>query len=433
MITPVHVIGGGLAGSEAAWQLVRRGVPVVLHEMRPLRLTEAHKTDRLAELVCSNSLRSDDALNNAVGLLHEELRRAGSLVMRAADCQPSAGRRGAGRRPRGLFRGYHRGAFRRAPHRDRPRRGRRPAACRVGQCDRGHRPAHLRPAGRGNPRTDRRGCAGLLRCHRADRPFRFDRHGHRLVPVALRQGWPRRQRRRLHQLPDGQGRIRRLRRCASFRRAAQASRLGDNPLFRRLPADRGDGRARPRNAAPRADEAGRADQSARPHGEAPCHRPAPPGQCAGHALQHGRLPDAPALRHPGRHPPHDPGPGQRAIRPAWRPPPQHFPQFTQGVGRPSPIEGGPPVALCRPDHRLRRLRRVGRHRPPCRPHGRRRAARRSDRAAAADHRLRRHPRPYHRRAHVGRRRAGKTFLPADERQFRPVPRYRHDTGARQES
>ncbi|MXN64578.1 methylenetetrahydrofolate--tRNA-(uracil(54)-C(5))-methyltransferase (FADH(2)-oxidizing) TrmFO [Stappia sp. GBMRC 2046] len=82
---PVHVIGGGLAGSEAAWQMANRGVPVVLHEMRPVRGTDAHKTDGLAELVCSNSFRSDDAQFNAVGLLHEELRRAGSLVMRAAD------------------------------------------------------------------------------------------------------------------------------------------------------------------------------------------------------------------------------------------------------------------------------------------------------------------------------------------------------------
>jgi methylenetetrahydrofolate--tRNA-(uracil-5-)-methyltransferase len=82
---PVHVIGGGLAGSEAAWQLAKRGVPVVLHEMRPVRGTEAHKTDRLAELVCSNSFRSDDHDLNAVGLLHEELRRAGSLIMHAAD------------------------------------------------------------------------------------------------------------------------------------------------------------------------------------------------------------------------------------------------------------------------------------------------------------------------------------------------------------
>ena len=81
----MHVVGGGLAGSEAAWQLARAGVPIILHEMRPLRRTEAHQTDRLAELVCSNSFRSDDVLNNAVGLLHEEMRRAGSLVLTAAD------------------------------------------------------------------------------------------------------------------------------------------------------------------------------------------------------------------------------------------------------------------------------------------------------------------------------------------------------------
>ena len=82
---PVHVVGGGLAGSEAAWQLAQAGVPVVLHEMRPVRGTEAHLTDSLAELVCSNSFRSDDAANNAVGVIHEEMRRAGSLIMRAAD------------------------------------------------------------------------------------------------------------------------------------------------------------------------------------------------------------------------------------------------------------------------------------------------------------------------------------------------------------
>jgi methylenetetrahydrofolate--tRNA-(uracil-5-)-methyltransferase len=81
----VHIIGGGLAGSEAAWQIAARGVPVVLHEMRPLRATAAHKTAALAELVCSNSFRSDDREHNAVGLLHEEMRRLGSLVMRAAD------------------------------------------------------------------------------------------------------------------------------------------------------------------------------------------------------------------------------------------------------------------------------------------------------------------------------------------------------------
>jgi methylenetetrahydrofolate--tRNA-(uracil-5-)-methyltransferase len=85
MSAPVHIIGGGLAGSEAAWQLAACGVPVVLHEMRPEVSTAAHKTDALAELVCSNSFRSDDADTNAVGLLHAEMRRLGSLVMRAAD------------------------------------------------------------------------------------------------------------------------------------------------------------------------------------------------------------------------------------------------------------------------------------------------------------------------------------------------------------
>jgi methylenetetrahydrofolate--tRNA-(uracil-5-)-methyltransferase len=82
---PIHVIGGGLAGSEAAFQAAEAGAAVILHEMRPVRPTFAHQTDSLAELVCSNSFRSDDWQNNAVGLLHEEMRRAGSLIMRAAD------------------------------------------------------------------------------------------------------------------------------------------------------------------------------------------------------------------------------------------------------------------------------------------------------------------------------------------------------------
>src|SRR3569833_524898 len=84
-MSEIHIIGGGLAGSEAAWQAAEAGLGVVLHEMRPVRKTDAHQTDSLAELVCSNSFRSDDAQHNAVGLLHEEMRQAGSLVMRAAD------------------------------------------------------------------------------------------------------------------------------------------------------------------------------------------------------------------------------------------------------------------------------------------------------------------------------------------------------------
>ena len=85
MSRPVHVVGAGLAGSEAAWQIASAGVAVVLHEMRPVRMTEAHRTEGFAELVCSNSFRADDPLFNAVGLLHEEMRRAGSLILRAGD------------------------------------------------------------------------------------------------------------------------------------------------------------------------------------------------------------------------------------------------------------------------------------------------------------------------------------------------------------
>ncbi|VAV96827.1 Methylenetetrahydrofolate--tRNA-(uracil-5-)-methyltransferase TrmFO [hydrothermal vent metagenome] len=80
----IHIIGGGLAGTEAAWQIIEQGIPVILHEMRPVRKTDVHKTDGLAEMVCSNSFRSDDYENNAVGLLHEEMRRCDSLIMAAA-------------------------------------------------------------------------------------------------------------------------------------------------------------------------------------------------------------------------------------------------------------------------------------------------------------------------------------------------------------
>src|ERR1700742_4485509 len=85
MTRPVHVVGGGLAGSEAAWQIAQAGVPVVLHEMRPVRGTDAHHTDQLAEMVCSNSFRADDWTRNAVGLLHAEMRKLGSLILSCAD------------------------------------------------------------------------------------------------------------------------------------------------------------------------------------------------------------------------------------------------------------------------------------------------------------------------------------------------------------
>ena len=78
---PIHIIGGGLAGSEAAWQAAEAGATVIVHEMRGVKGTDAHSTEDFAELVCSNSFRSDDHEQNAVGLLHEEMRRCGSIIM----------------------------------------------------------------------------------------------------------------------------------------------------------------------------------------------------------------------------------------------------------------------------------------------------------------------------------------------------------------
>ncbi|HBE12934.1 MAG TPA: hypothetical protein DCY74_02055 [Clostridiales bacterium] len=90
-MTPIHVVGGGLAGCEAAWQAVRQGVPVILHEMKPSKMTPAHHSGLFGELVCSNSFRSNQ-LENAVGLLKEEMRRLGSLILEAADaCRVPAG------------------------------------------------------------------------------------------------------------------------------------------------------------------------------------------------------------------------------------------------------------------------------------------------------------------------------------------------------
>jgi methylenetetrahydrofolate--tRNA-(uracil-5-)-methyltransferase len=86
-LAPVHVIGGGLAGCEAAFQIASMNVPVVIHEMRPTRKTDAHHSEGLAELVCSNSFRSDDATANAVGVLHQEMRILGSLILQAADAE----------------------------------------------------------------------------------------------------------------------------------------------------------------------------------------------------------------------------------------------------------------------------------------------------------------------------------------------------------
>ena len=187
MFEPVHVIGGGLAGSEAAWQLAQAGIPVILHEMRPIRTTAAHKTGTLAELVCSNSFRSDDSMHNAVGLLHEEMRRCGSLIMRAGD---------AHKLPAGGALAVDRDGF--AAHVQDTLQAevlveiRREAVSASARCvlrprDRRDRPADLARARAVDPARHRRGRARVLRCDRTDRASRQHRLRGGLVAVPLRQ------------------------------------------------------------------------------------------------------------------------------------------------------------------------------------------------------------------------------------------------------
>ena len=187
-IEPIHVIGGGLAGSEAAWQIAQAGVPVVLHEMRPVRGTDAHKTDGLAELVCSNSFRSDDAETNAVGLLHQEMRALGSLIMAKGDAHqvPAGGalavdRDGFSDAVTAALEAHPLVTIERGEIAGLPPEEWDSVIVATGPLT---SPA-LAEAILG---ADRRDGARLLRRHRADRLPRDDRHGRRLVPVALRQG-----------------------------------------------------------------------------------------------------------------------------------------------------------------------------------------------------------------------------------------------------
>ena len=308
MSEPVLVIGGGLAGSEAAWQIARAGVPVVLHEMRPKRATDAHKTATLAELVCSNSFRSDDALHNAVGLLHEEMRCCGSLIMRSGDAHklPAGGALAV---DRDGFAAAVQSALEDEPLVDIRR----------------EEVAALPDAATGlaivatGPLTSPDLAQSIRRATGEDELAFFDA----IAPIVYREtidveiAWlqsrydkagPGGTRRRLHQLPARPGAISGVRRGAARRRQARLQGLGGlDAVFRGLPADRGHGRARAGYAALRADEAGRADRSA--HRRAAVRRgPAAPGQCAWHAVQHGRVPDQADLRRAEADLPHDPGP-----------------------------------------------------------------------------------------------------------------------------
>ena len=304
MTKTVHVIGGGLAGSEAAWQLAQAGVPVTLHEMRPERGTAAHQTGGYAELVCSNSFRSDDAETNAVGVLHAEMRRLGSLIMRAAD---------ANQVPAGGALAVDRDGFSAAVSRaleEHPLITLERGEIAVPPEDWDSVIVATGPLTSPDLAATVRGLTGETQLAFFDA----------IAPIVHRESidfdkaWF--QSRYDKAGPGGSGAdyvncpldaraVRGLRRRADCRRQDRLPRLGEgHALFRRLPADRGDGRARPRDAAPRADEAVRPHQSASAGGEGLCRRAASPGQQARHAVQHGRLPDQAEARRAGAHLPH---------------------------------------------------------------------------------------------------------------------------------
>ena len=332
---PVHIVGGGLAGSEAAWQIASRGVPVVLHEMRPVRVTAAHQTEALAELVCSNSFRSDDRETNAVGLLHEEMRRLGSLIMRER-------RRATRSRPAARWRSTAM-AF----------------AAAVTAALEAHPLIEIRreeiacPAGRigirvivaTGPLTSPALADGIRALTgEADLAF-FDA----IAPIVHRDSidmsvaWF--QSRYDKAGPGGSGAD--YINCPLTREQydafVDALLAGDKISFHEweantpyfdgcLPIEVMAERGR-ETAAPRPDEAVRPDQSARSDGESLRDRAAAPGQQARHAVQHGRLPDQAEARRAGAHLPHHPGTGERRVRAPRRPAPQHLSQFAEAARR----------------------------------------------------------------------------------------------------
>ncbi len=304
---PIHVIGGGLAGSEAAWQIAEAGVPVVLHEMRPVRATDAHKTDGLAELVCSNSFRSDDANTNAVGLLHQEMRALGSLVMRMGDAhQVPAG--GALAVDRDGFSASITAALNEHP---------------LVTIER-QEIAGLPPPDWSSvivatgPLTSPALAKAVLALTGEKELAFFDA----IAPIVYRESVDMRvawfQSRYDKAGPGGTGAD--YINCPLTREEYEAFidalLAGDKtsfkeweastPVFRRLPADRDHGGTRPGDASARSDEARRPHQSASAGRETLRGRAAAPGQRAWHALQHGRISDQAEIRRAGAHLPNDP-------------------------------------------------------------------------------------------------------------------------------
>ncbi len=311
-INPIHVIGGGLAGSEAAWQIAEAGVPVILHEMRPERMTEAHKTGGFAELVCSNSFRSDEWETNAVGLLHEEMRRCGSLIMAAGD---------AHKLPAGGALAVDRDGFSAEVTE-------RISAHPLITLERGE-VAGLPPEDWDSviiatgPLTSPALGSAIQALTGEDSLAFFDA----IAPIVHRESvdmdicWM--QSRYDKTGPSGTGAdyincpmdrdaIWRLHRGAAGGGKDRVPRMGARyALFRGLPADRGHGGTRRGDAALRADEAGRPHQPAQPASPPLCGGAIAPGQCARHAVEHGRLSDQAEIWRAVAHLPDDPRPGRR--------------------------------------------------------------------------------------------------------------------------
>ena len=343
--------------------------------MRPVRGTDAHLTDNLAELVCSNSFRSDDAANNAVGLLHEEMRRAGSLIMRAADAHklPAGGALAVDRH--GFSAAVQQTLLAHPLVELRARGGGGPAARRLGQRHRRHRPPHLAGAGRGDPHAERRGSrspsstpsrpscitrASICRSPgssrattRAARPAtaptistaRSNKEEYDAFVAALLAGDKTEFKEWEHNTPYFNG-------CQPIEVIAASG-----PQTLRFGPMKPVGLRDPRTG----------------------HRPWAVVQlrqdnALGTLVEHRGLPDQAEARRADAAVPHHPRPAERRVRAPGRPAPQHLPQQPAPARRHAAPEGHAAAALRRPDHRLRGLCRKRRRRPADRPVRRRRAS-----------------------------------------------------------
>ncbi|MGY4351836.1 hypothetical protein ACVWXM_008329 [Bradyrhizobium sp. GM7.3] len=423
----VHVIGAGLAGSEAAWQVAKSGVPVVLHEMRPTRMTEAHRTDGLAELVCSNSFRSDDAANNAVGLLHAEMRRLDSLIMRAAD---------ANQVPAGGALAVDRDGFSAAVTKalnDHP----------LIEIARGE-VAGLPPAEWSNvivatgPLTSAPLADAIRELTDENALAFFDA----IAPIVHRESidmsvaWFQSRYDKVGPGGTGADYINCPMTKEQYDGFVAALVAGEKTEFKEWETNTPyfDGCLPIEVMAERGPETLRHGPM-KPVGLTNPHDPTTKAyaivqlrqeQQARHALQHRRLPDETEIRRAAAHLPHHSGAGEGRICSPRRPASQHLSQLAKAARRPIAPARAAAAALCRPDDGLRGLCGIRQRRPDCRSLCGSGGARR-DACESAGHDCARIPaRPHHRRPYRDHR-ARHALVPADEHQFRPVPAARQRT------